>query len=381
LTIDRTLLVDAEEIAGARTGVPRATYFDLFPLSGLFNRIVLLVGQENYTKLIDSEEYRHLKALKEVTFEIIQHRPTNRHLWVGQLAGGAVKTSSFACNVNYNSLFPLMFKFENQVTQILRLHDPFGSSRSGMRELVGKGKRKLAIARALRTSAFGKALRRNVVLVANSYSTKEKFIEIYGLVSHDVDVVWPSVGFRSQRSKFAIDVNNRKYLLSVMGQRQRKNPLFVINTWASIADEIDIDFINIGFIPHEGLSVKATELMNDGRLSLIPKVSAEELKSLQSAAYASIFCSTGEGFGLPVAESIFFGVPVIHNSLSVLQEISGGILPTFDIDDPEFLIEILKKVNLDNSYYEKVKQLTWQLGDNFTHESSMERWRLILERE
>ena len=379
-----SILIDAQDVAGARTGIPRATYFDLFPLTQVFERICFLITKDKFTSFTESDEYRSLcksilrESSKFCKFDIVPKRPNNTILWIGQLLQGALKTSGFNCDVNYNSLFPLIFKKETNVLRIVRLHDPFSASNRAWKELLRPGAKKHALARALRTRAFNLSLEGNTILVANSNHTKEKFKEIYNLQDSALEVIWPSVGFATERPLRYRKNHQRKYLLSVMGQRQRKDPLYVINAWAEVALELDLDFVNVGVIPLSGLSARAIQLMLLGRLKLENNISFLELKKLQEEAFASVFCSHGEGFGLPVAESLFSGIPVIHNNLPVLEEISGPLIPSFDMNSPKKFIEVLSKLSLEDSYYHRIKELSWSRGSMFTHEVASEKWRSII---
>lgn len=74
-----------------------------------------------------------------------------------------------------------------------------------------------------------------------------------------------------------------------------------------------------------GFGGKAFREMAAGKLPepalYIGRVSDEELKALYSAAACFVFPSRYEGFGLPVAEAMLCGCPVVASDIPVLREI------------------------------------------------------------
>ena len=49
-----------------------------------------------------------------------------------------------------------------------------------------------------------------------------------------------------------------------------------------------------------------------------------EIKALYEEAFAYVFPSENEAFGIPILESMGFGVPVIHSDQEALVEVAGG---------------------------------------------------------
>ena len=68
------------------------------------------------------------------------------------------------------------------------------------------------------------------------------------------------------------------------------------------------------------------------RTGIIPE---EDLPGLFAGADAFLYPTLFEGFGLPVAEAMACGVPVLTSSTSALQEIAGGyayLVDPMDVD-------------------------------------------------
>jgi glycosyltransferase involved in cell wall biosynthesis len=93
-----------------------------------------------------------------------------------------------------------------------------------------------------------------------------------------------------------------------------------------------------------------------------------ELARLMAAAYAFVYPSHFEGFGVPVAEAMRCGVPVLTSNDSAMQEISQGAALYFDpanVDDMAYkLMFIYKQEGERKDLIEKGKAIaaryTWQ---------------------
>jgi glycosyltransferase involved in cell wall biosynthesis len=73
-------------------------------------------------------------------------------------------------------------------------------------------------------------------------------------------------------------------------------------------------------------------------------LSDEELRLAYAGAVALVYPSRYEGFGLPVAEAMACGCPVITTKLASLPEVAGDAALYVDPDDPQGLREALEAV-------------------------------------
>ena len=94
----------------------------------------------------------------------------------------------------------------------------------------------------------------------------------------------------------------------------------------------------------------------------------KEVARLTAAAYALVYPSHFEGFGVPVAEAMRCGVPVLTSKASAMQEISEGAALYFDPTDvadmAEALMRMYKDERLRTQLIEKGKivaqKYTWE---------------------
>ena len=122
----------------------------------------------------------------------------------------------------------------------------------------------------------------------------------------------------------------------------------------------------------------ALKKIESGELVIYENLTAEALKIMQINAFASIFASTGEGFGLPIAESLFYGVPVLYNDLEVFREVSAGVGIEFSLQNEDSLIEAIKNIIESEERKLELNRLSFERGLSFSHEFSMRKWEKLL---
>jgi len=66
------------------------------------------------------------------------------------------------------------------------------------------------------------------------------------------------------------------------------------------------------------------------------------------------FCSTFEGFGLPIVEGQAMGKPVVTSNLSPMKDVSGGAAFLADPHDPESMREGFSRIIRDSVYRERL---------------------------
>jgi glycosyltransferase involved in cell wall biosynthesis len=135
-------------------------------------------------------------------------------------------------------------------------------------------------------------------------------------------------------------------LLCVGSHEPRKNHLAVLSTadrlWKS-GREFSLVFIGGNSWGGGGFARELERLQDAGRpVSSISAVTDELLYSAYRLATASVFPSWNEGFGLPVAESIASGTPVVTSKFGSMAEIAqpGGALLVDPRDDDDLIAAI-----------------------------------------
>ena len=94
-------------------------------------------------------------------------------------------------------------------------------------------------------------------------------------------------------------------------------------------------------------------------------ITTRQLKTFYSRAFALVYTSFAEGFGLPILESMASECPVICGNFSSMQEVAGGNAILVEDFSPDSLDTALQRVKVfSSSQREKARdharQFTWE---------------------
>ena len=107
-------------------------------------------------------------------------------------------------------------------------------------------------------------------------------------------------------------------------------------------------------------------------------VSDEELVDLLGAAYAFVYPSLWEGFGIPVAESMKMQVPVLTTQDSAMSEVAFDAALYFDPDNPSDIADKLMKIYKDEGERNVLIEKGIKKLDSYSWQSSAEEiWNSI----
>ena len=192
-----------------------------------------------------------------------------------------------------------------------------------------------------------RALRRADRIITVSYNSKRDLVDYFGIPPARVDVIYNGVAGRFRpdvpaverarvASKYALP---HPYLLFLGGEKPHKNVRNVLRAFAEARRDRGVPhaLVLAGPMPKNRSRVEALIAALDlGSRVVRPGVVPEEdLPGLYAGADAFLYPTLYEGFGLPVAEAMACGVPVLTSSTSALQEIAGGyayLVDPMDVD-------------------------------------------------
>jgi glycosyltransferase involved in cell wall biosynthesis len=139
----------------------------------------------------------------------------------------------------------------------------------------------------------------------------------------------------------------RPYLLFVGNIEPKKGLEALLDAYARIAPALGLDLVLAGRPGWrcEKLLERLRRWCGPGRVVLAGRVSDEELVRLYQGAWAFVFPSLCEGFGLPVLEAMAAGAPVIHSNHPAVREVVGSAGVVFPVGDGEALAKALRHLN------------------------------------
>jgi len=144
----------------------------------------------------------------------------------------------------------------------------------------------------------------------------------------------------SRRVLEACGLDRGGYFLYVGNDKPHKNLDLLLEAYLEMADEI----------PDLKLALVGREFATIPDLPRIVKtgfVTQEELHALYSGAFALVFPSLYEGFGLPAIEAMACGVPVISSSGGALPEVVGDAALLFEPTSRTLLTEAIRRLTKD----------------------------------
>jgi glycosyltransferase involved in cell wall biosynthesis len=192
-----------------------------------------------------------------------------------------------------------------------------------------------------------RALKRADRIVTVSYNSKRDLVDYFGIAPSRIDVIYNGVASRfrpdvpaAERDRVAMRYGlPRPYLLFLGGEKPHKNVRNVLRAFAEARRDGPLPHVLVlaGPMPTNRSRVEAliSALDLDTHVFRPGIVPEEDLPGLFAGADAFLYPTLYEGFGLPVAEAMACGTPVLTSSTSALQEIAGGyayLVDPMDVD-------------------------------------------------
>ncbi len=191
-------------------------------------------------------------------------------------------------------------------------------------------------------------LKRADRIVAISQASKADGVREFGLDPSKIDVIYPAVSSRyGVPAHRPTRVESFDYFLFCSVPDPHKNPRIVMEAFAQLDCEHHLVFVSPES-HHETIGIRqfAEELGIAERFHITGFVSEEELIGLFHHATALVSPSQMEGFGLPVAQAMRAGVPVITSNTSAQAEIAAGV---GILVSPNSIAEVLSAMKLCTS--------------------------------
>lgn len=158
------------------------------------------------------------------------------------------------------------------------------------------------------------------------------------------------------------------YLVTVATLEPRKGLDVAIAALAEVAAP-DLPLVIVGQPGWGGVEPEESP-----RVRVLGRLADDDLGAVLAGAVALVAPSRAEGFGLPVAEAMACGVPVVCSDAPALVEVTAGAALTTPVGDPLALAEALRSVATDAALRERLSaagrrragELTWRASAEAT---------------
>jgi glycosyltransferase involved in cell wall biosynthesis len=223
-----------------------------------------------------------------------------------------------------------------------------------------------------------------------SEATKKSFIEVMGVPEEKItvtllaaeqifhDPISPETK-RAVAEKYALP---KDYVLAVGTLEPRKNLRTLLEAYALLKPDQRQPLVVVG---GQGWSFDETKALI-GELKLADEViftgyvPDEDLPALYAGATVFVFPTHYEGFGIPVAEAMAVGVPVICSNTSSVPEVAGPAGRMFDPNSSAELADTLKEVLGSRTLQDEMATASQAQGRKFSWQETARQTHAVYQR-
>lgn len=210
---------------------------------------------------------------------------------------------------------------------------------------------------------FRKTLKETEYIIAISECTKRDILEFGDFDPDKIFVIYqscnPRFGQEVQEQEMQ-DVINRyklpsRFILCVGTIEERKNLMLAAKSLKLIPDDIHLVAVGRQTKYAKKVVAEADRLGVSNRLHLLSGVTDNELNAIYKKAEVFVYPSRYEGFGIPIIEAIFSGLPVVACSGSCLEEAGGPDCIYVKPDDVDGMANaVMQMINNEDDRNERI---------------------------
>ncbi len=232
--------------------------------------------------------------------------------------------------------------------------------------------------RAYLASVVPKQIAQASRVIAVSQTTKRDLVERLGVDESRISVVPNGVEERffdgkslSRERRAALKIQE-DYLLIVGTLEPRKNHLNLFRAIQLLDRIVDLPLVVAGRRGWEDEQIlrEASQLAELGKVILVDYVPDMDLPGLYAGARVVVYPSWYEGFGLPVAEAMASGSPVVTSTAAALRETGGDSVIYCDPADPECIAEAIERAAREDNKSTEMKLARQARAREFNWERS-----------
>ncbi|MEA2215000.1 MAG: hypothetical protein QOK19_561 [Solirubrobacteraceae bacterium] len=224
------------------------------------------------------------------------------------------------------------------------------------------------------------AARRASGLITGSAAAREEICSVLGtdparftVVHHGYEprAVAEHTGEAALRERHRLGAG--RLIACVAAKRPHKNQELLIRAMPLLDGDLTLVLAGHAEPYEQRLRTLSAELGLQERVRFVGYLSDADLEGLWRAAACCAFPTLGEGFGIPVLESLAHGVPLACSDLPVLREVGGEIPHYFDPRDPADGARALTAALADEETRRtgpvRAAQFTWRAAAQGTHQA------------
>ena len=166
--------------------------------------------------------------------------------------------------------------------------------------------------------------------VVNSAATRDALLPFMRRAGRDVPLLVAPLGVHARRSQSSSTAATEPYFIYIGTIEPRKNHLLLFNIWRRMAETLGARTPKLLLVGQRGWENEMVLDVLERSEALRPHIREfnalpdVEVAALVKGARALLLPSFAEGYGLPVAEALAGGTPVLCSDLPALREVGGN---------------------------------------------------------
>lgn len=231
--------------------------------------------------------------------------------------------------------------------------------------------------RARTLIAIARAVARGATLVAVSDATRREALRLLSLPADGVEVLSPILAPCFAAGDTGSDEATitrlgvvGPYVLAVAGLEPRKNLGRLLDAWELLPKQLDercrlVIVTSAGWL-ETTVRRRLAALVRTGEVVKLAGLEGIELAALYRRARALAFPSLAEGFGLPVAEAMACGAPVLTSDRSSMPEVAGGAAVLVDPENAADIADGLARVLGDEELRRDLRERGFERAERYS---------------
>lgn len=212
------------------------------------------------------------------------------------------------------------------------------------------------------------------VMTVSEY-TKQELVSTVSFPEEKVTAIWNGIDhnkFKPAEKKQA----STPYFLTVISYQKKKNFERLLDAYQLLDEATRPKLIAIvkPYIPDEQTkNIKGLELINY-------QIEEEKIVELYQQALALVFVSLHEGFGLPIAEAMACGVPVLTSNSTSCKEIAGDAALLVNPRNTEEIKHALLQIATDEQLRKNLIEKGLKRSQQFNWEKTADAFYALLQK-
>ncbi len=237
-----------------------------------------------------------------------------------------------------------------------------------------------SIDRKIYTYKFRKACENADKIIAISECTKRDIIEFFRIPADKIEVVYQgcdpsfihSVAEEKKREVRAKYQLPDHYILNVGSIEERKNALSAVQALMMLPEQIHLVIVG----RHTEYTDKVEHFIKENKLEervhIISNVPFDDLPAFYQLAEIFVYPSRFEGFGIPIIEALYSGIPVVAATGSCLEEAGGPDSIYVHPDDIKGMTDAFKQIYADPERKKNMIEKGHSFAKRFSEEKQAE---------